>query len=94
MSYEIQSDVPLPPRMFRHRDGYSPTYPFSKMLVGDSFEMEAPVVTPATQPTEKEFPLMVKRLHSAAYCWARHHNNGFRFTVRRTVLGARIWRIA
>ncbi len=92
MDYQIQidKDVPLPAigRLGRRRK-----YPFEAMQVGDSFYCEAEFddATPS-EPSEKTIALAVKRLHSAAYCWARMKKNGWLFVVRRDSMGARIWR--
>jgi hypothetical protein len=88
---KIDKDVPIPSV---GRKGRRTRYPFPGMGVGDSFYCEADFdeATPGI-PSEATIALIVKRLHSASYCWARNNNNGWLFAVRRDSMGARIWRI-
>ncbi len=90
MNIKIDKDVPIP--AITH-SGRLMKYPFELMEVRDSFYHEADLVAGTAEPSEETIRLMVKRLHSAAYCWARHNKNGKLFVVRGDSMGARIWRI-
>lgn len=55
-------------------------YRFERMALGDSFYFDS--------------LSKVEACASAAYSYAKHHNNGFRMTRRKEGDGYRIWRIA
>lgn len=54
-------------------------YPWSQMLVGDSFFVPGATTT---------------KIATAASTFARYHKNGYKFTVRKEGNGARVWRVA
>lgn len=78
MSYEIETGVPIPAKLRKNGSG---KYPFSSMVVGDSFFAPLGESTP-------------KNIASAAYCWSKSHKNDFKFAVRGCPDGTRCWRIA
>lgn len=86
----IDKDVPVP--AMGARQGRK-KYPFSEMMVGDSFYCEADLITGTAEPSKETIARVVRALGTAAYCWARHHKNGRLFAVRADSMGARIWRI-
>lgn len=80
MNYKIEKNIPVP----KKRTGGVVKYPFSEMKVGDSFL------------ADKNYSRkLMARYSNAARNYARQskENNHFKFTIRKTEEGIRIWRI-
>lgn len=83
--FAIEKGIPRPSG-YNPRGG-GPTYPFEKMVVGDSFFVPA--------KDEIDLHVMAKRLRSAAadsrLPWTK---NGEKYSVRKLDGGIRVWRVA
>lgn len=78
--FTIQKGVPIPEIITKRKR--TERYSFENMMVGDSF-LYSTVKTEGRQ----------RYLGNAARNWAKYRKNGWKFTVRQTDEGIRIWRI-
>jgi hypothetical protein len=88
----IRNDIPIPPRSYG--SGRPPSYPFSEMNVGDSFD-----VSTTAYGGRGKTPPTVSRIQSAvgnlARGYAKRHNRRAKFATRKVSdTTIRIWRVA
>lgn len=94
--FTLEDNVPLPARI--RAGGVSP-YPFASMQVGQSFLVQADIDPDLYTSDEEfgkalveEFRVLANRLSGATRRFTKTHE-GYKFAVRTTSDGVRVWRV-